>query len=92
MTDSPRENKSPKWDPHSRVDIYLDHSPNHLGSVVLVLISTTLFISPQYHVVFDHHFTTVPSMRNGSIPKNWLELVKESDDIKLEDGNDLVKI
>ena len=70
MTDSARENKSPKWDPRSRVGIYLGHSPTHAGSVALVLNPKTLYVSPQYHVVFDDHFTTVPSMRDGSIPDN----------------------
>ena len=70
MTDSARENLSPKWDPRSRVGIYLGHSPTHAGSVALVLNPKTLYVFSQHHVVFDDHFTTVPSMRDGSIPNN----------------------
>ena len=42
-----------KWEPRSRLGIYLGHSPCHAGSVALVLNPTTLHISPQFHVVFD---------------------------------------
>ena len=92
MTDPARENESPKWDPKSRVGIYLGHSSTHAGLVALVLNPKMLYVSPQYHVVFNDHFTTVPSMRDGTIPENWLELVKENENINLEDGNDLAKL
>ena len=65
----------PKWDPRSRVGIYLGHSPCRAGSVALVLNPKTLHVSPQYHVVFDDQFTTVPFMKNGEIPPHWEELV-----------------
>ena len=29
-------NKIAKWDPRSRLDIYLNHSPHHAGNVALV--------------------------------------------------------
>ena len=67
--------KMPKWDPRSRVGIYLGHSPCHAGSVALVLNPRTLHVSPQYHVVFDDQFTTVPYMKNGEVPPHWEELV-----------------
>ena len=92
LTDSARENKSPKWDPCSRVGIYLDHSPTHAGSVALVLNPRTLHVSPQYHVVFDETFSTVPSIRDGTILSNWSDLVKESDELHCEDANELAKL
>ena len=64
----------PKWGLRSRVGIYLGHSPCHAGSVALVLNPKTLHISPQYHVVFDDQFTTVPFMKNEEIPPDWEEL------------------
>ena len=42
----------PKWEPRSRLGIYVGHSPSHAGSVALVLNPRTGHVSPQYHVVF----------------------------------------
>ena len=52
----------PKWEPRSRIGVYLGHSPYHAGSVALVWNPTTGRVSPQFHVVFDNHFSTFPSM------------------------------
>ena len=46
----------PKWQPRSRVGVYVGHSPSHTGSVALVLHPSTGHISPQFHVVFDDDF------------------------------------
>ena len=70
--------KAPKWDPKARVGIYLGHSPCHAGSVTLVLNPRTLHVSPQYHVVFDDNFSTVPYMRTGEIPDHWSTLVENN--------------
>jgi len=71
----------PKWEPRSRVGIYLGHSPVHAGSVALVLNPKSGLVSPQYHVVFDDEFSTVPHMRAGSIPPNWEDLVQNSSEL-----------
>ena len=68
----------PKWEPRSRLGIYLGHSPAHAGSVALVLNPGTGHVSPQYHLVFDDNFTTIDNMRDGSVPSNWRELVTNS--------------
>ena len=68
----------PKWDPRARLGIYLGHSPVHAGSVALVLNPASGHVSPQYHVVFDDKFSTVPHMRDSSIPPNWEDLVTNS--------------
>ena len=60
----------PKWDPRARLGIYLGHSPCHAGSIALVMNPRTLHVSPQFHVVYDDDFTTVPAMRSGDIPDN----------------------
>ena len=52
----------PKWEPRSRIGVYLGHSPFHAGSVALVFNPSTGRVSPQYHVVFDDEFSTVPYM------------------------------
>ncbi len=54
--------KIPKFDPRSRQGLNLGWSPKHASSVPLVLNLTTGNISPQFHVVFDDWFTTVPSI------------------------------
>jgi hypothetical protein len=69
---------APKWEPRSRLGIYVGHSPNHAGSVALVLNPKTGLISPQFHVVFDDDFSTVPYLRKGTVPDNWAELVTNS--------------
>ena len=68
----------PKWEPRSRIGVYLGHSPFHAGSVALVLNPTTGLVSPQFHVVFDDNFTTVPFMIKGKVPNNWADLYHNS--------------
>ena len=66
--------KIPRWDPRSRIGVYLGHSPYHAGSVALVLNLTTGHVSPQYHIVFDDNFSTVENLRLPTVPTNWTEL------------------
>ena len=54
---------------------YLGHSPFHADSAALVLNSRTGLVFPQYHVVIYHNFSTVPSLRTGTVPSNWKDLV-----------------
>ena len=68
----------PKWEPRSRIGVYLGHSPFHAGSVALVWNPSTGRVSPQFHVVFDDDFSTVSYMEAGTIPPNWKELVEYS--------------
>jgi hypothetical protein len=58
----------PKWEPRSKNCAYLGHSQFHAGSVALIYNPSTGHVSPQYHVVFDDDFTTVPCMEAGTIP------------------------
>jgi len=80
-----------KWEPRSRLGIYIGHSPCHAGTVPLVLNPRTLHVSPQFHVAFDDHFTTVPYLASGDMPPNWLEIVKKSEVIS-ENDYDLAKL
>jgi hypothetical protein len=68
----------PKWEPRTRVGVYLGHSPYHAGLVALVMNPRTLHVSPQYHLVFDDEFATVPFMNNGEVPALWSDLVQKS--------------
>ena len=52
--------KLPKWDKRSRCGMYLGASPTHHDTVGRILNFDTGYITPQYHVVYDELFTTVP--------------------------------
>ena len=92
LTKEAQDSKYTKWEPRSRVGIYLGHSPTHAGSVAIVLNPKTLHDSPQYHVVFDDTFSTVDYMEKGTIPENWQELVDGSEDLEFEETTELEKI
>ena len=55
----------PKWHPRSRRGQYLGVSPNHSSTVGLILNLTTGFVSPQFHVVYDDLFSSVPNAETG---------------------------
>ena len=38
----------------------------------------TGLVSPQFHLVFDDNFETVPHLRAGTVPENWSDLVTNS--------------
>ena len=52
----------PKWSPRSKLGMFLGFSPVHSSLVPLVLNIETGRITPQFHVVFDDRFETVPSL------------------------------
>ena len=72
--------------------VYLGHSPLHAGNVALVWNPTTRRVIPQYHLVFDDNYMTVPYMETGTLPPTWEDLVKHfcetatAEDIKLADS------
>ena len=67
--------KIPKWEPRSRLGIYLGRSPYHASSVALVYNPRTGHVSPQYHVTFDNNFSTLACLRNRTVPTHWEQLV-----------------
>ena len=93
MLDAPLQSAGgtvpPKWEPRSCIGVYLGHLPFHAGSVALVWNSTTGRVSPQYHVVFDDDFSTVPYMEAGTLPLNWEDLVKYSSEMATTTDVDL---
>eukprot|EP00804_Cyclotella_cryptica_P007267 CCRYP_017868-RA/>CCRYP_017868-RA protein AED:0.22 eAED:0.06 QI:0/0/0/1/1/1/2/0/1188 len=54
--------KIPKWDSRARQGIFVGFSSEHSSLVPLIFNPRTQRISPQYHVIFDDAFTTVPSL------------------------------
>jgi hypothetical protein len=68
----------PKWKLRSRMAIYLGSSPDHATTVPLVLNPNTGLVSPQYHLVFDDHFSTTDCLAMDKIPTTWPDLFKKS--------------
>ena len=73
--------KIPKWRPRSNRSIYMGVSLNHASSVPLVLNVSTGAVTPQFHIVFDDWFATVPSYE-GETPdfsdNDWNKLFGNS--------------
>jgi hypothetical protein len=65
----------PKWNPRSRVGMYIGPSPRHARNVSLVLRLDTGLVSPQFHVQHDDFFETVrPKAGNPAILSHWQKL------------------
>ena len=70
---------------------YVRRSPIHAGNVSLILNLSTGHVSPQFHVVFEETFPTVPSLKNGSVTASWNFVCKNNrefatyEDFNLED-------
>ena len=73
--------KIPKWTMRSRRGVYLGVSKHHSTTVHLVLNPTTGDVSPQYHVLFDDHFSTVFSNNNFD-PSVWESLVMSNKELE----------
>ncbi|KAG7349585.1 reverse transcriptase RNA-dependent DNA polymerase [Nitzschia inconspicua] len=62
--------KIPKWDPRSRRGMFVGVSPSHSSTIGRILNLRTGRISPQYHVVYDDLFSTVPNAETGGVENN----------------------
>ena len=67
-----------KWDEQVRVGAYVGRYQIHAGNFFLILNLSTGHVSPQFHVVFDKTFSTVPSLKTGSIPASWNFICKNN--------------
>jgi hypothetical protein len=67
--------KIPEWESRARHGIFVGFSPHHSTSVPLILNPRTQHISPQFHVIFDDAFTTVPSLTSESERDHRFELL-----------------
>ncbi len=81
----------PKWEPRSRLGIFAGHSPPHAGSVALVLNPRTGHVLPQFHIIFDDLFMTVPYMKKSEVPPNWVVLVEKFSEQVTDEDYDLAK-
>jgi hypothetical protein len=73
----------PKWEPRSRMGIYVGRSPSHASNVGLILNPRTGHVSPQFHVVYDDDFTTVPYLRTATVPPHWAQLIEASSHLEV---------
>jgi transposase InsO family protein len=72
--------KIPKWDSKARQGIFVGFSKEHSSLAPLVYNPRTQHISPQYHVIFDDKFSTVPSLYTEPERNlRWEELFKTID-------------
>ena len=60
---------TPKRKPRSHSYTYLGHSHCHTGSVLVLTLKAGL-VSPQFHLLFDDKFTTVPYLKGSIEPPN----------------------
>jgi hypothetical protein len=56
----------PKWKSKARQGVFVGFSEEHSSTVALVYNPTTQHVSPQYHVIFDDTFSTVPALASES--------------------------
>jgi hypothetical protein len=75
-----------RWQPRFRHDNFMGFSNLHSSEVPLVLNLNTGSITPQFHMVFDDHVTTVSSIgQDDSPPNHWADLRLENSISILED-------
>jgi hypothetical protein len=63
--------------------IFVGHLPSHASNVGLILNLRTGHVLPQFHVVYDDDFTTVPNLHTATVPPHWAEFVHASFTIAL---------
>jgi hypothetical protein len=92
ILDAPNQSGSigtKKWDPKAHTGIYLGHSPLHAGSVAMVLNLRTGLVSPQFHVVFDDDFLTIPYLSSNDPPPFWNDLLRSSTERTIDEDQQL---
>ena len=65
----------PKWEPQAQMGLYVERSPSQTANMSLILNPQTGHGSPQFHVIYDHDFTTVPFLCTATVPPNRAGLV-----------------
>jgi hypothetical protein len=72
--------KISKWDPRSRQGKFVGYSKEHASNAGLILNPTTGFISPQYHVLYDDEFQTVPgcdeNQHQNLLEADWAKVIE----------------
>ena len=72
--------KIPKWDPRSRQGKFVGYSKEHASNAGLILNCTTGYMSPQYHVLYDDSFESVPGcdedQNRNLLQVDWHSLIE----------------
>lgn len=83
--------KIPKWTARSCRGIFVGFSLLHSATVGLICNVTTHSIIPQFHVIYDDHFSTVDS--TGGVDFAWFERLLVTPNTRhraeVQDPNDL---
>jgi hypothetical protein len=87
--------KLPKWHPRSRRCQFLGVSPNHSTTIGRILNLRAGHVSPQFHVVYDDLFSTVPNAETGGLfdlerfqSQSWSHLIAVGSERYLEEEFD----
>ena len=86
--------KLPKWQARARRGQYLGVSPDHSSTICRILNLRSGFISPQYHVIYDDLFSTVPNAESGGTLEPaldgscWRKLIATGYESLLPDDDD----
>jgi len=90
--------KIPKWRPRTRRGQFLGYSQQHSSTVGRILNIRTGNVSPQYHVVYDDKFSSVPNAESGGMfadqpfdAKQWSTLIKEGNERVVPEPSEPVK-
>ncbi len=81
--------KIPRWEPRSRIGVYLGHSPHNANNMALILNLATGYVSPQYLVVYDDNFPTVDCIQMERPPPNWPILCSTSRELVTDENFEL---
>ena len=82
----------PKWDERVRVGAYVGRSTIQAGNVSLILNLSKGHVSPQFHVVLNKTFYTVPSLKTGSIPASWTFICKNNRELTTSEDFNLADL
>ena len=80
----------PRWNPRSKLGQFLGRSDVHSSNVGMIRNLQTGKVTPQFHVVYDNHFTTVKSETNVDdipIPDGFENLMKFSRERHFDDDD-----
>ena len=86
-----------KWDPRSRQGKFVGYSKDHTTNAGLILNVTTGFMSPQYHVLYDDSFESVPgcdeNQNHDLMNVDWHSLIERQGgseiDYEIEDVDEV---
>jgi hypothetical protein len=86
--------KIPKWQPRACRGQFLGYSKDHSTTIGMVLNIATGHVSPQFHVVYDDFFTSVPNAEHGGLfeipdfdANLWEKLVESGHERYLDEGD-----